>query len=147
MSDPVAYFALGTELKIGNGAEPEVFSTIPGVGPITGPGQTRDTIDVTSHSSVGGYREYIPGLRDSEEVTADINWLWDDDAQNALEAAFDSDLPTNFQIVYPFTPLNETDNFTGFVTNLGKTSPTDAQATRSMTIKITGPVTRSNDDD
>lgn len=140
---PKAYFAIDTHLQIGDGATPtEGFDTIPGVGSITGPGQTRDTIDVTSHSSSGGYREYIGGLRDGGELSFDLFWLWTDDTQNALEDAYNSDDTVNFRVVYDFTPNDEYDQFAGLVTDLSKASPVDGAATRSCTIKITGPVSR-----
>lgn len=136
-----AYFALGTELQIETGT-PGTFATIPGVQSIDGPGATRDTIDVTSHSSTGGYREFIGGLRDGGEITATINWLFDDATQLLLQDAYEAEGVTNFRVVYPMSPGDEYDEFAGFVTDLSKASPTDAQTTASLTIKITGPVTR-----
>ena len=146
MSDRSAYFGQGAQLQISDMAVTPVFTTIHGVGSISGPGMTRDTIDTTSHSSPGGRREYIGGLRDSDEVTADINWVWDDPGQTALEDAYDGDDPVTFRIVYPFTELNETDEFTGIVTSLSKATPIDDKVTASLTIKITGAVTRTNDE-
>lgn len=141
-----AYFAQGAQLQIGDGGSPETFATIPGCGTFSGPGKTRDTVDTTSHSSTGGYREFITGLRDGGEISCDVNWLFDDPAQNALDDAFASDEPVNFRMVYPFTPLNETFSFAGLVTDLSDNAPIDAQFTKSLTIKITGPVTQSNDE-
>jgi predicted secreted protein len=146
MPDAAALFAQGTQLKIGNGADPEVFTTIYGCGPITGPGKSRDTVDVTTHSSPNGQREFIGGLRDGMEISCDVNWVFDDPGQNALETAYASDDPVNYQVVYTFTDLNETDNFAGLVTALNSSSPTDAQYKEALTIKITGPVTRTNDE-
>lgn len=142
---PAAYFAHGSLLQIGNAdGPPETFDTIPGCGSITGPGQTRDTIDVTSHTSPGGYRQHIGGLRDGDTISCDVYWLWTDTNQNKLEAAYDADETVNFRVVYDFTPTDEYDQFAGFVTNLSKASPVDGAATRSLEIKITGPVTRDS---
>lgn len=146
MVDVVAYLGQGALLQISDGAVPTpTFTTIPNCGSFAGPGMTRDTVDVTTHSSPNRFREFISGLRDGGEVSCDINWLWDDDAQNSLEDAFDADEPATFRIVYPMTPLNEYDEFDGLVVDLTKAIPTDAQVTRSLTIKITGPVTRGSD--
>jgi predicted secreted protein len=137
-----AYFGLGIELRIGDGATPtEAFTAIPGCGSFGGPGKTRDTVDVTSHSSTGGYREFISGLRDGGEVTCDINWLFGDAAQDALETAFDDNDTTNFQMYFPMAAADNLLTFAGLVTDLSWTGPTDAQITRSLTLKVTGPIT------
>lgn len=138
-----AYLALGTELQIET--EPDNFETIPGCQSLAGPGATREAVDVTSHSSTGGYREFISGLRDGGEITCDINWLFDDDVQNVLETAFDADEPYAFRVRYPWLTPVLYDAFDGLVTDLTSASPIDAQATRSLTVKITGPVERTEE--
>lgn len=137
-----AYPGLGAELRIGDGGAPEAFAPVAGVMSITGPGKTRDTIDVTSHSSTGGWREFITGLRDGGEVSFDLNWLFGDDtAQLAFETAFDDNAPTNFQLFNPAPAANNRLAFTGYITDMSWAIPTDAQITRSVTIKVTGPIT------
>lgn len=145
MSDPAAYFGLGIELRIGDGAVSETFTPIPGCRSFTGPGKTRDTVDVTSHSSSGGYREFISGLRDGGEVTFDLNWLFGDPAQDALEDSFDSNDTTNFQMAFPMATSDNLLTFAAFATDLGWTGPTDDAVTRSVTLKVTGPVTVGTD--
>lgn len=137
----VAYHGIGTELQIEIGND---YETIPGCSSITGPGQMREMVDVTSLDSTGGYKEYIPGTRDSEEVSCEVFWQFDDDVQNEVQASFDTQDLRNFQIVFN-TPLNDTFQFSGYVTNLGMAVPVDGAITRSLTIKITGPVTQTND--
>lgn len=141
MSTPPAYLGLGIELRIGDGADPEVFTEIPGCGNFGGPGDTRDTVDVTSHSSTGGYREFITGLRDGGEVSCDINWLFDDPAQLALETAKASDDAGNFQMYFPMATANNLLSFAGLVTGLEWDGPIDDAVKRSLTVKITGPIT------
>lgn len=141
MSDPSAYFGLGIELRIGDGAVSQTFTPIPGCGSFSGPGQTRDTIDTTSHSSTGGYREYISGLRDGGEITFDINWLFGETAQDALADSFDDNATVDWQMYFPMAVEDNLLEFAGFVTNLEWNGPIDAQVTRSCTIKITGPIT------
>ena len=126
-----------------DGATPtEAFTTIPGVQSFDGPGRTGDTVDVTSHSSSGGYREYIGGLRDGGEISATYNVIFGDTTQLALESAFGSDTTTNWRVVYPMSPDEEYYEFAGFVTDTTPSNPIDAQVTKQLTIKITGPVTR-----
>lgn len=137
MSDPVAVLGLGTELRISIAS---VFTPIPFLQSISGPDETFDTVDVTTHSSVGGYREYITGLADGGEVTADINWDAADPAHQALAAAQVARELTSFQLYWPGYDEDNLADFDGYVTGLTRSSPTDAQITRSLTIKITGPV-------
>lgn len=137
---PPAFNSQGTLLQIGNGATPtEIFTTITGVGDISGPGVARDTEDVTSHSSTGGYREFITTLRDGGEVSAPVYWVFDA-TQTSLEDAFDSDDAVNFRIVFT-DPGAETYGFAALVTNLEWSAPVEGALTRDLTIKVTGPVT------
>jgi predicted secreted protein len=137
MSDYVAQFGLGTELRIDIAT---VMTVVPWVQSITGPDETFDVIDVTTHSSVGGYREFITGLADGGELTCTINWHDDEAAHAALQDALTNRELTAFQLFWPgYDTLNLAD-FNGYVTGLTRASPTDAQITRDLTIKITGPV-------
>jgi predicted secreted protein len=128
-----AYLGIGIELRIGGTA-------IPGCMSFSGPGQTRDVIDVTSHSTTGGYRQFISGLRDGGEITFDLNWLFTDATQLALETAYDADLAEEFEMYFPQVATNNLLTFDGLVTDMSWTGPTDAQITRSVTIKVTGAI-------
>jgi len=57
---PEGVIGLGTLLKIGGGASPEVPTAIARVKDITGPGLTREFAEFTHQQSSGGYREYKP---------------------------------------------------------------------------------------
>lgn len=139
MSDPVAAFGLGTELRIDISS---VMTAIPYLQGITGPSETFDTIDVTTHSSTGGYREFITGLADGGELTVTINWHGDEATHTALQDAQSARELTNFQLKWPEDEISENNlmDFQAYVTGLSRNSPTDAQITRELTLKITGPV-------
>jgi predicted secreted protein len=142
MTDFTAQFGLGTELRISIAA---VFTVVPWCQSITGPDETFDIIDVTTHSSVGGYREFITGLADGGELSCTLNWHDDEAAHAALQAALTNRELTSFQLFWPgYDTLNLAD-FDGYVTGLTRASPTDAQITRDLTIKITGPVSVSTE--
>ena len=74
----------------------EVFSE---VNNIEGPGFTRDTIDVTSLDSTGGYREFITGFRDGGEVTMEMNFT--NANVDKLKSDFETDTLVNYKIVLP----------------------------------------------
>ena len=63
-----AIWAYGSKLQIGDGAVSEAFSDVAEIVELTPPSMSRDEIDVTSHQSSDGYREFISGLRDGGEV-------------------------------------------------------------------------------
>ena len=65
----------GTLLQIGDGGAPETFTTIAEVVTIGGPGMTRETIDMTNHSSPSAWREKIAGLLDGGDINFTINYL------------------------------------------------------------------------
>lgn len=142
MSDPIAQFGLGTELRISIAS---VFTPVPYVQSITGPDETFDTLDVTTHSSVGGYREFITGLADGGELTCTINWAAGEATHKALQAALVARELTPFQLWWPGYDEDNLADFDGYVTGLTRASPTDAQITRDLTIKITGTVAVSTE--
>ncbi|MCI0687121.1 MAG: hypothetical protein L0Y54_07800, partial [Sporichthyaceae bacterium] len=66
--------AFGTVLKRGDGGSPENFTAIGRSTSISGPGLSRETLDVTAHDSPDQWREFQGGLRDGGELTVDINY-------------------------------------------------------------------------
>lgn len=136
-----AVAAIGTLFKIGDGGSPETFTTIAEVKDIDGPGRTADTIEVTSMDSTGGYKEYIPSLKDGGEVSFDMNFTTSA-AQAALVTDFENRTKRNFKIVTTHaTPKNI--SFSGYITDLSYSFEVAGVAMRSVTIKITGPVTEA----
>lgn len=142
MSDYTAQFGLGTELRIDNGGS---WLVVPWTQSITGPDESFDVIDVTTHTSTGGYREFITGLADGGELTVTINWHDDEAAHTLLQTALTARELTAFQLWWPGYDTNNLMDFDGYVTGLTRASPMDAQITRDLTIKITGPVTVSTE--
>ena len=139
MSDAVA--GVGAQFKRGDGASVETFTAIAEINSVDGPNKTRDTIDVTSLDSTGGYREFIPGFRDGGEVTLDMNWTRN--GYETMNTDFESDDSVNYQIVMTDTGATTYD-FAAYVTALGSAIPTDDKITASVTLKITGQITMSS---
>jgi predicted secreted protein len=105
---------------------------------ITGPGMTRDFIDVTSLSSVGGYREFIAGFRDGGTVTLAMNFTRE--TYDLMKEDFESDDDVLYEIILP-DPDATSLEFMGLVTELPLTIPTDDKVTADVTIKVNGQVT------
>ena len=104
---------------------------------ITGPSMTRDTIDVTSLDSIGGFREFIAGFRDAGTVTLAMNFTRDTYEQ--MKADFESDTAQSYQIILPDSDQTSLE-FLGLVTELPLTIPTDDKVTADVTIKLSGMV-------
>jgi predicted secreted protein len=133
-----AFWAYGSALKRGDGGSPEAFTAIAEIIELSGPAMSRDDIDVTSHQSSDGYREFIPGLRDGGEVTFTANYLptnsTQDDSTGLLEG-FNSDTTENFRLVLP-NSLGYI-SFVGFLTAYEPDTPVEEQGQLSGTIKVT----------
>jgi len=136
-----AIAGVGAIFKRGDGASSENFTAIAEINQIGGPNKSRNTIDVTSLDSSGGYREFIPSFRDAGEVTLNMNFTRD--GYIDLNDDFESDSSVNYQIVFPDTGAT-TFQFAGYVTNITSAIPTDDKVTCDVTIKITGTVTISS---
>jgi predicted secreted protein len=114
------------------------YSNIAEINNITGPKMKRNTIDVTSLDSTGGYEEFIPGFRDGGEVTLAMNF--NVNGYIDMKTDFESDVLGLYRIIFPDTNQTTFD-FSGFVTDLGVGIPTKDKITADITIKISGPVT------
>ena len=104
---------------------------------ITGPSMSRDTIDVTSLSSTGGYREFIAGFRNPGTVQLSMNFIRS--AYELFKTDFESNTVKNYRIVLPDAE-NTSVEFMGLVTELPITIPADDKITCDVTIQLSGPI-------
>ena len=104
---------------------------------ITGPGMSRDVIDVTSLDSTDLYREFIAGFRDAGTVVLNMNFRRDE--YDTMKSDFENNDLQNYEIVLPDAE-NTTLEFEGLVTELPLTIASDTQVTQDVTIKISGKV-------
>lgn len=141
MAETQAKIGYGTLFKFGDGASPEVFTTVAEVTNIDGPGLSRSIPEATHMESPNGYREYIAGLKDGEEVTLECNFLphhATQDPSTGILSLFEDGARTNFQVVWPQFSPDVTWQFAGVVTAFQPSTPVDDRITISVTIKITG---------
>ncbi len=139
-----AIWAYGSLLQLGDGASPEVFTSVAEITELTPPAMSRDDIDVTSHQSSDGYREFISGLRDGGEVSFKANWLPTNsthDGTTGILETFNDDVNHNWKIILPNTLI--TIAFSGFLTAFEPDLPLEEQAQLSGTIKVSGKPTIS----
>jgi len=100
---------------------------------ITGPDLTRDTIDVTTLTSVGGYREFIAGFRNGGTVTLSMHFTRA--GYDLMKADFESDVPQNYEIVIPDAGATAIE-FEGLVTELPLTINVGDAITMDVKIKV-----------
>lgn len=139
-----AIWAYGSKLQLGDGATSEAFSDVAEITELTPPAMSRDDIDVTSHQSSDGYREFISGLRDGGDVSGKANWLPTNathDGTTGLLETFNDDVNHNWKIILPNSLI--TIAFSGFLTAFEPDLPIEEQAQLSFTIKISGKPTVS----
>ncbi|MFZ4773933.1 MAG: phage tail tube protein [Terrimicrobiaceae bacterium] len=125
-------------MKIGDGAGTEAFTTIAEVQKIGGPKLKLDTKEVTSHSSTGGWREFIATLLDAGEVSFDGNFIPTNATQSQSSGVL-KDMKNrtkrNFQLILPDTT---TWTFAAFVTGFEISAQFDDVLSFSASLKITG---------
>lgn len=124
----------GTLFKIGNGATPEVFTTVGEVTSITPPGMSRDAIDATHEESPDAWREFIGGLKDGGEVSLELNFVPGSATTILLMAEIEA-APGNKQIVFP---AGEVFSFRALCTNFEPEAPLDDKMVASATYKVSG---------
>ena len=114
------------------------YSKVLEVSNISGPSQKRDTIDLTSHDSADGYREFIAGLADAGEISLEGNMVLSD----ALgQIAFHTDIQAGTAragyIVLP-AATGGAIRFTGIGIGFEPSFPDDSQIAVSGSLKVTG---------
>jgi predicted secreted protein len=104
---------------------------------IDGPSKSRDTIDVTSLDSTGGYREFIAGFRDGGTVALSMNFTRA--TYEIMNDDYESDTLVNYEIILP-DPEHTTVEFQGLVTEVGLGIPMDDKIASDVSIKVSGRV-------
>lgn len=136
-----ALAAYGTLLKIGDGAGPEVFTTIAEISNLGGPALSQDPIDVTHHSSPGAWKEFVGGLLDGGELSAELNFIPTEATHRDASGGLLNDLKNrtlrNFELVFPDGGAT-TWSFSAFITGFEIGAPVDGKLSASMTIKLSG---------
>ena len=114
-------------------------NTIGGLRSVTIPESDSTDIDVTTHSSTSGYKEYIGGLKDGGTVTLEGVYLPADTGQAAL-ADPTSQGGDPVGVVVTFSD-SSTASFNAVVKGYGVTNPLDDTVTFNASLKVSGPIT------
>lgn len=133
-----AVLTQGTLLKRGDGASPEVFTTVPDVVSISGPDASKGEIEVTDLSSTA--KEFKGGLADFGRMTVELNYIPGNAVHGAMRTDFISSASPvrNWQLLF----VNGKQwNFAGYIAAFPGNTQADSVQKSSMTIRLSGSVT------
>lgn len=134
----IAKIANGTLLKIGAGSgSPETFTTVPEVTRLRGPSTRFDLLDVTSHDTVGVFREYIPGLADGDMISGRYNFRPSNTVHKGMKDDAYAQTLRNFKVVFPDSSLNTVQCAT-YIQRLEPETNIGEVMTQDFGLKITG---------
>ena len=133
-----AVLGSGATLQLGNGASPQVYTTIAEVlrvGPI---GSSNPEVDVTNLDSTA--KEYIAGLADGNTVEFEMNGVAGNSQQQSLRTSQASGSTINMKMVWPVSP-ETTAQFDLVLLDfsMGDTTP-EAQVTATVSGRISGSI-------
>jgi predicted secreted protein len=123
----------GTKLLRSDMESSPTFTELAGITSISGPGISREILDVTAHDSADAYREFLGGVKDPGEVSVDVNYdpavhdVWVDDLD-------DTD-PRDYQLEFPEGTVWA---IKALLTSFEPTAPFDDKLTASTSFKVTG---------
>jgi predicted secreted protein len=106
---------------------------------ITGPGPTRDAVEITSRDSTNWFREYLPGFTDPGEITFDVVFIVD--SHDPLLTEFAETTTETYKLYFYAASGPDYWSFSGFVTGFEPSAPFEGELTASVTIKATGEIT------
>lgn len=139
-----ALLGYGTIAQVNDGYNsPSDWHDLDEVYNITPPSSEVDQVDVTHMRSPGRRREFIDGLIDSGEFSFQMNYIPgsdSDDLMRGILSAATGERRRNWRIIYP---NNEMDTFAGNLQTYEPDVPTDDKMTATVTIRVTGDITRS----
>lgn len=135
----IAIIASGTFLKVGDGVSVEGFTAVPECMKIGGPAIKFDLLDVTSHDSaaISAFREFIPGLADGDNITAELNWKPSNAVHKSLRVDSYARTKRNFKTVFPDSTDNTVLTAT-YIQSLVPKADIGAVLSAQITLKVTG---------
>lgn len=131
----------GSYLEYENPASAGTWVRVGEVKDINGPTETTDEVDVTNQDSLGGFKETRATLQDGGTVTFDCNTIPGNAAQAALDTFKHAKTILSWRIRLTMTTPVHAVYFDGFINNLGRSFPISGVLTRSVGIRVSGPVT------
>lgn len=133
---------IGTLLKMGDGASPEVFTTIALMNNIDGPGLKADTYESTNHDTAGGWKTFITGLKEAGEVSGkmffDVTENTHKDATTGLIGVYKANTVKNWQLHVAGTSPVIKWSFAAVITQLNFHYPVNGIQECDFSMKVSG---------
>lgn len=134
----------GTQTGVAMTTTAIVWGEIAEVASINGMSLKVDTVDVTTHQSAGGWKEYIGVMKDPGEVSFEINYVPTDathDDTTGLVHDLENKTLAPYALVFPdnATDASKTRwSFNGIITQFSPTAPHDGKLGAAVSIKVSG---------
>lgn len=134
----------GTQTAVAMTTTGAVFGEIAEVISINGMSLKLDTVDVTTHQSPGGWKEYIGVSKDAGEISFEINYVPADathDDTTGLIWDIDNRVIRSFHLVFPDNAADASKTcwkFSGLVTSFAPTAPHDGKLSAAVSVKVSG---------
>lgn len=132
-----AKHSYGSQLKIGDGAGPEVFTAIAEVQKISASGIKLDALETTNLASPDGYREFVGGLLDGGEISLSLKFLPDLAGHAALVTDQNAKTLRNFEWHIPTTTAKKF-SFAALITSISIDTDVEKVIEAEVTLKISG---------
>lgn len=133
-----ARVGVGATLGLGNSASPTVYTNVAEITNISGPEISVEQVEASTLDSTGGYKEFIPGLKDGGSVSFTMNWT-NKASQQSIRNLIGGTSNSKFLITLPTSPLSRF-RFEGIVESMSWSAEPNAPMTSDVTIKISGAV-------
>lgn len=137
-----AVLGSGATLGLGDGASPQVYTTIAEVlrcGPI---GSSNPEVDVTNLDSTA--KEYIAGLADGNNVEFECNWVVGNTEQQSLRTSQAAGSTVNLQMIWDTSPQTSAKfDLVLLDFEMGETTP-EQQITARVSGRISGSIAWTN---
>jgi len=130
-----AAIGYGTKFQTADSSSPGVWTDFAEVTNLTPPAFKRDSIDASHEQISGGWREFIPGLKDGGEVKFDFNLVPKGTAYLSLMSELGTQTFMPRRVVFPDGSYIQ---FTAFLTDWEQTAPLDDKMTGTATFKVSG---------
>lgn len=138
----------GTIILIGDGASPEVFHVIAGLGDIDGPNQSVNVVERLTHSTGTRYKGKSPGMVNAGEISFPVNYRSDnpshsDSSTFGLGYLFINGIRRHVQLASAKREdgTRNIRQFTGWVSEFAEAHPVEGHDSRDTTIQIDGTIT------
>lgn len=127
-------------IGIGDGASPEVYTSISEITNISGPGGGASEIDTTDLNSTA--KEFRLGLVDNGSINLSLNFIPANTQHALLRTRSISGAVNNFRMTFTDSPATLW-TFAAFVQELSVENGVDGVTTGSVTLRVSGTITET----